>query len=522
MFFFLCSSRRRNALDRGKLGRLQLRAPNKHARRMRRNHPIRRIERFVSTAKVAAELAKVAVSAAAAVFLAFRTARRRAGGCCVRFESHRQVDAVLYYLRTEKKVDARWTDAAMGSVMCGNHPVLVPCGSLPVRVPGDDVSVRMIVATSTHAIHGGHQATSTSTSMEVHARSPDVAERFVAKAAAAYAKAQDAHRDVPKHYKMVVDRSSGGRHPGKPDISFDEFDMPTQTFDNVILPESKNIRDIVRRFDGSEARSAVLGRRHHLNLMLHGVPGGGKSSAGPAVANDLGRSLVTMQLSMLQTVDEFVWALRMLDDTIDIGSAVIAIDDADTTPWMTQQRPTSFAPSSFGGGGSCSSSGSPASPASLGASSSDDDEEDDDEEAAVVVVRKQQTQQKEQKQQQMTLELVERNERRDRENNFGTLLNELDGTGCSRSHGRIIVMNTNRIEEFDPALMRPGRMRKIEIGPLDAACVARYHALYFDGAELPAEARSAVERNPPTLGQLSELLSSFDADEVVRGLVARG
>ena len=464
--------------------------------------PRTRIERSIASIKGAAELAKGVFAAIVTVTTAIRAIRRRAGKCCVRFDAGTQVDAVLYYLSTEKKDVMQWTNARMGAVMCGNQPVLVPCGALPVRVPGDDVSVLVIDVPATVPV-GDDRAGTPFTSMEVHARSSRIAKQFMIKVLTMYEEAVKARQVKPRHYKMVVTRCGGGNHKRRgrndssPEISFEEYDMPTQSFENVILPASDDVKRLVREFDRSADRSAKLGRRHQLTLMFHGVPGGGKTSLNPAIANDLNRSLVSIQLSKLETVEEFACALRVLfSDYVDPSAAVVAIDDADTTPWMTQKRPTKFAPSSYGSGGAAGASTS-----SKSSVTSDDDD-------AVVLPH-------------TSIELIERRDRLERDNNFGALLNEFDGNSGG-AHGRVIVLNTNRFDLFDEALVRPGRMRVFEIGPLDVTCVAKYYALYFDGAELSETARRAVEKSPPTLGQLSELLSTFDADAVTQGLIARG
>ena len=101
------------------------------------------------------------------------------------------------------------------------------------------------------------------------------------------------------------------------------------------------------------------------------------------------------------------------------------------------------------------------------------------------------------------------------------MLNLLDGP--ETVEGQMFIFTTNRPNVFDDALIRPGRMRMVELGRLDVASVRKYLNLFFPGKVLSdAESSSldiAVTKRPPTLGQLSQLLRTRDIGKVLSGLI---
>ena len=434
-----------------------------------------RVERATASIDGVTRLASAAMGAVGAAIGAVRFLRGRAGRCCVKFDCHRDVEAVLYYL-TYEKPSIRWANVRMtdrSTYVKGGKKIVVPLGPVPIRVPGEGVSVRVIGITKAIGDHGTTEAMT----MEVHTRSVEVAKAFVERAVAHFNKSNAAQMTM-RHYVLLDD-----------DFEFSDRDMPEQTFDTVYVPRADEIRRLGHEFEASGEMSKRLGLRHKLNLLLHGEPGCGKTSMGPAIANSLGRSLFTVPLSKIRTIAELQKLLRCMDVSYEsLANAVVVFEDCDTWAPLTQRRKLSRPQSS-----------------------SDGTDVEDDEGSS----RSRQTRSPSVPE---SVEAAERRERIARENDLGVLLNELDGADVA--YGRILVFTTNRIDCFDDALLRPGRMNLVEFGRLDAECVERYHRLYFD-AELPDEARRGVEARPPTLAELSELLATNDAGAVAAGLAGR-
>jgi len=445
-----------------------------------------RVERASASIDGVTKLAKAAMGIATAALGAARFLRGRAGRCCVKFDCHRDVEAVLYYLTFEKP-SIKWANVRLTYVK-GGKKIVVPLGDVPVRVPGEGVSIRVTDVATTTVFSNHATANTTSMRMEVHSRTVETAKAFVERAVAHFDKSIAAQRTARHYVCLDVE-------------AFSEHDMPDQTFDTVCVPRGDEIRRLVHEFEASGERSKRLGLRHKLNLLLHGEPGCGKTSMGPAIANSLGRSLVTVPLSKVRTIAALQEVLQFVDaECVSLNNAVISFEDCDTWAPLTQRRKLPRPQSSAG-----------PSDGRHGPTSDGSDVDEDDEGSS----RSRQTRCASVPE---SVEAAERRERIARENDLGALLNELDGANVA--YGRILVFTTNRIDCFDDALLRPGRMKLVEFGRLDAACVERYHRLYFD-AELPDEARRGVEARPPTLAELSELLGTNDADAVVAGLAGR-
>lgn len=259
--------------------------------------------------------------------------------------------------------------------------------------------------------------------------------------------------------------------------------VPNRSMDSIVLPESKKqlLLDRINKFLSSEQWCIQHGIPWHLGIMLYGPPGTGKSSLVRAIADYLGRNINILPAHRLYWVDTAMATAE--------AKCIVAIEDIDTS-WTVQAReellkkmreaakkaeseklakvpgsPSGVIPDKVAPGGGVI----------LGwnrVDRSSDEIED--------------------------LQLS---------SGLSVVLNVLDG--LEATHGRVIIMTANSIDNIDPALMRPGRIDLcLEIGNLDDECFRSMLKRFFPEKVLPA-ADYHVESN---------LMPAKVQEEVVRGM----
>lgn len=226
-------------------------------------------------------------------------------------------------------------------------------------------------------------------------------------------------------------------------IKYDEYELKNQKHlrTNVFFPERKRLIGLLDTFSSRNGRYAIEGYPYQLGILLHGVPGTGKTSIIKAVANYTKRHLVFVDLArvannqqLTQIMFEERRYIKTADDSFHIPpqEVIFVLEDIDAASDAVLQRDAS---------------------------------------------------------------------KESRPSNTGVtlagLLNALDGP--LDGSGRIIIMTSNYPEKLDKALVRPGRI-DLQIGltamdPVDATAMVQHYVTQRPLA--PEESRQFSESYKP-------------------------
>jgi SpoVK/Ycf46/Vps4 family AAA+-type ATPase len=211
--------------------------------------------------------------------------------------------------------------------------------------------------------------------------------------------------------------------------------VSTKSFDNLFIPNKKYIRNVVECFKNKSAIYGVPGVQHKLGVILHGVPGCGKTSFIKAIANELEYSVVCISLKNYKTIDELVnvfcgnrlqGALNQFD--VPANRRIIVIEEIDTSGDTVANRQVVQE--------------------SLLASNSAEEKE--------------------------ISSFIKPEPKID----LGDLLTTLDG--LQELDGVVYVMTTNHYDYLDPALVRPGRITlNIELGLMKELEIKEMLTFYY-------------------------------------------
>ena len=382
--------------------------------------------------------------------------------------------AILYYLTHVVKPSPDWRSVervADRHLPRDQKTVYLPSCNSPVSV-GNVITVTvMSVTVDSIQFSSNSTVTKKTNRLEVRARTLGEAERFIKAAVDAYADAREVAAKESRQKRLyIVEKDIGFVH--------DEYDVPPQTFANLIVPETEHVKTVVTRFMDEYQIRMDRGERSQLAFMLHGLPGCGKSSMVNAIANAMNRSIIVAPMDKLQTGDDLRAFLQFVEtELVDLKNAVVVFEDCDTNSLFTQRRDDS------------SSSSSVSDAASVSVTSGD--------------VRE-------------FVAMKEYEEKLRQSKNLSTLLNWLDGPNARDQ--QVIVFTTNDLSMFDHAFIRPGRMECVCVNPLDSRCVQHYYNTYFGvGVQVPEDALESK----PTLAELAQLLRQYGCpDKVSEGLNA--
>lgn len=246
------------------------------------------------------------------------------------------------------------------------------------------------------------------------------------------------------------------------------------SFDTLFLPCCDAVIREVSRFVENRETYERVGTKWQKMFMLHGEPGCGKTSLIAAVARRFGRSPVFLPLHDVKTLLDLKTRIEDSECEIPFEKSMIVLEEADTWAPICQRRNLLATTASYSEEDDSDSSGSTApfsAPFSAPSASCGDPA------------------------------YVREKEKEARDNQLGILLNMFDGV---RSYpGLLVVMTTNRLDMFDPALIRPGRTTCIEVGRLRTEHVNSTFRTYF-GCDLPLDVLPDHEMNV-TLAELAWL-----------------
>ena len=406
---------------------------------------LRNGKRIVNALEMAESAIRICVALGAAGYAAYTAVDwwlAEGGSWCIEtLESSSKRSAILLYASS---LGCKFNEY----VRCNG--IKFPLGKVFVVVPNEaGISIRGVQGSNTTEAH-----------VQVRGYDPAHIDAFIARAVA-YKKSVD----------EALDRTELGMYVYNTVDGFARHDLAPASFDTLFLPCCATVvREVSRFTEGREAYER-LGTKWQKMIMLHGEPGCGKTSLIAAVARRFGRSPMFIPLHAIKTLAELVDQIECSAYEVEFAKSMIVLEEADTWAPICQKRTLHGSEgedesdaSSLTSLSSLTSMSSvpPSAPTSMSSVLPSAPTASSTSCADAAYVREK--------------------EKEARDNQLGILLNMFDGV---RSYpGLLILMTTNRLDMFDPALIRPGRTTCIEVGRLAVAEVNATFRLYF-GEDLP-------------------------------------
>jgi hypothetical protein len=284
--------------------------------------------------------------------------------------------------------------------------------------------------------------------------------------------------EFKKRTNDALDRAKLGMHVFVPDDGYVRCELAPASFDTLFLPCCEAVVREVSRFVENRETYERVGTKWQKMIMLHGEPGCGKTSLIAAIARRFDRSPMFIPLHDVKTLADLKTIIEDSKCDIPFEKSMIVLEEADTWAPICQRRNLVTA-----------------------ASYSDQDNTDSDSSAAAPFSTPFSAPFSSPSASCGDPAYVREKEKEARDNQLGILLNMFDGV---RSYpGLLVVMTTNRLDMFDPALIRPGRTTCIEVGRLRTEHVNSTFRTYF-GCDLPPDVLPDHEMNV-TLAELAWL-----------------
>jgi len=119
-----------------------------------------------------------------------------------------------------------------------------------------------------------------------------------------------------------------------------------KTFDTIFFARKAELLQRLDDFSEKRGKYAIPGVKHQLGLLLHGPPGTGKTSVIRALAEKLGRHVVSVSLSQIKTNAELfeLMMFPVFDDPVagsiryDFGDLVYILEDVDCACDVVESR----------------------------------------------------------------------------------------------------------------------------------------------------------------------------------------
>lgn len=267
-------------------------------------------------------------------------------------------------------------------------------------------------------------------------------------------------------------------------VCCDDFSLEDRkSFNTIHFPEKEMIVRVLDQFTTKEGVFARPSRPYRLNMLLHGPPGTGKTSLIKAIANHLGRSIMSVNLSTIDSAAAFQKLMlsgEFLGNQFrSLTQLVIVIEEIDTyvdiLKERTEQKKLIY--------------------------------------AAPSVVDKSEK----------PVDLDKLREMID----IGTILEAMDGT--IDTPGRVLIMTTNhtdKLKELDEAFLRPGRVDiSLHMGFVVPECCVNILKQQYGIEELTAEQQeffsAFVQKNEVTPAMLESWCIEFETIEALMDELSR-
>jgi SpoVK/Ycf46/Vps4 family AAA+-type ATPase len=278
-----------------------------------------------------------------------------------------------------------------------------------------------------------------------------------------------------------------------------------------IIDQAEHLLEDAREFLESERWYTERGIPYRRGYLLHGIPGGGKSSLVAAVASELKLPIYMLQLSNEFLSDD---ALQRLFQTMTLNPSIVLLEDIDAASDLVRSRQTDningnesieLSESNLLNSKVQSESNKTAEGKqnhnkygevnnntkdngnkdnkptnTINTAQSDNKSDDSNHNKRTNMMMLQIMKQ----QQENTKKNREEEKKRNRKLTLSGLLNALDGPTATT--GRLLFMTTNYINKLDPALIRSGRIDyEIEFKPVLSSQIKRlfqrFYLSYRDG-----------------------------------------
>jgi len=251
--------------------------------------------------------------------------------------------------------------------------------------------------------------------------------------------------------------------------------QPSRSLESIILPKEKKdfLIKALDNFIAKEEWYIQNGIPYQLGIFLYGPPGTGKTTLIKGIATYLDKDICFVD----NILDFSHAALRYNDcvitveeiDTLGITKRSGLEGDEDSKPLVAQSL-------------SSSEKESPKLTTTSKSSGKKEDEEDSLEKVYGKLA-------------------------------LGKILNSLDGV--ISNHGRIMIITSNKADDLDPALMRPGRIDlKLEIGFLDIETFKETINKFFPDFDFPDNLQ--VKPNTAPVDIQNKILLGYEAQDLIK------
>lgn len=260
----------------------------------------------------------------------------------------------------------------------------------------------------------------------------------------------------------------------------------TKTFNNMFFEQKNKLIDRLTHFRDNESQYKKLGIPYTLGIMLHGVPGTGKTSCIKAIANFLKRNLIIIPTNCIDNIND----LNTACSSFAVSQCIYVIEEIDCGAW----RDIIW--------------------------SRDLDKEkkcvkENNTTNKIVVINK--------KMESNSLDSLlddtnhEFSSKYDQKKlTLAELLDFMDG--IIEHNSRIMIFTTNKPEILDPALLRPGRIdMSIEMKKMRRCDVNSMFKLWFD-MPIPDMVYSRMIDHEFTQAELGQLFTSNDMETIYNTL----